>query len=137
MSTRTKQYVASHIIYVLKPSRIALVFQLCSLLIILLTFYQILSFAQLLLLSLLAFASFLFFLRQDRIVTLATLDEQDWSIQYAHSRIKQRVHIHKMIDQHFFVVIYFQEKTIKPMIVWCDQLPRRSWKSLKIRGKIH
>ena len=136
MSTQPNSAAAIHLVYTLKPSRFTLVFQLCSLLIIFITFYQILNFAELLLLLLLALASFLFFLKQDHIRMLAVLDAQDWTIQYAHSKIKQRVQIKKMVDQYFYVVIYFEGRAIQPMLIWHDQLPRNAWKSIKLRARL-
>lgn len=136
MSIQPNSAAAIHLVYTLKPSRSILVFQLCSLFILLMTFYQILSFAELLLLLLLALTSFFFFLKQDHIRTLAVLDAQDWTIQYAHSKTKHRVQIKKIIDQYFYVVVYFESRSIKPLLIWGDQLPKSAWKSIRIRSKL-
>jgi len=137
MSIQTKPHAAIHFRYCLKPSRLALVFQGSSILIIFVVLYQFLNLIALCILLLLALASFFFFQQQDRIAVLVQLDEQDWVVQYRRSKRKRRVQFKKIIDHHFYIAIYFQQQSNQPMLVWRDELPIKSWKSLKSRAKLN
>ena len=125
-----------HLNYQLKPSRLLLVFQLSCLLIILFVWYQTLINMLFVIMSMLSCASYLLFLKQDRIVALVQLDETDWTIQYARSKCTYRVQIKKIINHQLYIVVFFQTKKIKSMLIFSDELHKKSWKSLTIRSKL-
>ncbi|WP_143222553.1 hypothetical protein [Acinetobacter sp. ANC 4648] len=81
--------------------------------------------------------AYFIFMQQDQIEQLEQLDHSEWTLRFKKSQELQRVKMDKMIDHHFYIVVYFQSKTLKPMIIWKDQLSQLSWKSLKMQVKLN
>jgi len=82
-----------------------------------------------------------YFRQSSSIYKLEQLDYEQWSVQYLQKNMSpkstiQQVKIEKLIDHIFYISIYFQDKKIKPLIIWQDQLPKDQWKSLKVRAKL-
>ncbi|WP_309951849.1 hypothetical protein [Acinetobacter calcoaceticus] len=121
----------------LKYSRFSIIFQLFIGLSLVILLYQLLSPIWWLIAFILLSISFLFFLRQSRISQIAYLDQKSWSIAYSPQKIISRVEISKIIDYQLFMVIYFEEASIKVAIIWFDQLPLQYWKKLKVLQKLH
>lgn len=124
-----------HRCFKLKPSRLSVVFQCLVLGLIMLTLYQTLTMLGLVLSMLLLSLTYVFFLRQDQIQQLEQLNATEWTLCFKQSGQIQRITIDHMLDHHFYVVVYFQSKQLRPLIVWRDQLTEVSWKSLKTQVK--
>ena len=76
----------------------------------------------------------LYFHKKPRVEGLEYLDGRDWTLQTM--RKTQRVQISHIIDHQAYIVVYFQHARTKPIIIWCDQLPMKQWKSLKVLAKM-
>lgn len=100
-----------------------------------LTLYQTLTMLGLVLSMLLLSLTYVFFLRQDQIQQLEQLNATEWTLCFKQSGQIRRITIDHMLDHHFYVVVYFQSKQLRPLIVWRDQLTEVSWKSLKTQVK--
>ena len=124
-----------HRCFKLKPSRLSVVFQCLVLGLIMLTLYQTLTMLGLVLSMLLLSLTYVFFLRQDQIQQLEQLNVTEWTLCFKQSGQIRRITIDHMLDHHFYVVVYFQSKQLRPLIVWRDQLTEVSWKSLKTQVK--
>lgn len=124
-----------HRCFKLKPSRLSVVFQCLVLGLIMLTLYQTLTMLGLVLSMLLLSLTYVFFLRQDQIQQLEQLNATEWTLCFKQSGQIRRITIDHMLDHHFYVVVYFQSKQLRPLIVWRDQLTEVSWKSLKTQVK--
>ena len=124
-----------HRCFKLKPSRLSVVFQCLVLGLIMLALYQTLTMLGLVLSMLLLSLTYVFFLRQDQIQQLEQLNATEWTLCFKQSGQIRRITIDHMLDHHFYVVVYFQSKQLRPLIVWRDQLTEVSWKSLKTQVK--
>ena len=81
--------------------------------------------------------NWILFLKQPRLQQFEYLDEQTWSFKFSDvSQPIQRRHLHKIIDHHYYIVLYFAHKQHKPCLIWWDQLSRKQWKKLKILAKM-
>ncbi|WP_086202300.1 hypothetical protein [Acinetobacter silvestris] len=125
-----------HRCYKLKPSRLSVLFQFFLLMIILIGLYQVVTGMVLVCALVIAVVAYFVFIQRDQIEQLEQLDHSEWTISFQKSQAKQTVYIDKMIDHHIYIVIYFQSKNLKPMIIWYDQLSQLSWKSLKMRVEL-
>lgn len=132
----------------LKPSIIAIVFQLMIALLIVWLLLQVLS----LWLSVVCIAivtwTYFKFVRARRIVGLDQLDDREWSISYLVPRIAsqhikstarqtetQRVQLRQVIDHQVYIVLEFQQ-AFKSVVIWCDQVSKTQWKALKVLAKM-
>lgn len=122
--------------YQLKPSRYALGFQLCCLLVMLVTVYMSLDRNQVIIFVFLASICWFLFLKQDRIEILSALDQELWSIRWLQSQQLERVKIRMIFDHQFYIVLHFESRHIRPLLIWPDQLDRKSWKSIRLRAKL-
>lgn len=125
-----------HLRYVFKPSRIALGFQLLSLLFIFVLLSFLLNFWFCLFLSLFALLSLKIFRLQPKVAYIEYLDQTHWSLKFQQSSEIQRVQIQHMFDHSLYIVIRFDEKKVNNLIIWQDQLSKKQWKSLKTRAKL-
>lgn len=132
----------------LKPSLIAIVFQLMIALLIVWLLLQVLSlWLSVVCIAIVAWTYFKF-VRARRIVGLDQLDDREWSISYLVPRIAsqhikstarqtetQRVQLRQVIDHQIYIVLEFQ-KDFKPVVIWCDQVSKTQWKALKVLAKM-
>ena len=124
-----------HQCYLLKPSRFALGFQILCLIIILLFTYLSLSIWMWMVCIVAALISLKLFNMQPKADQIEQLEYDIWSIRYSSSRKIQQVKIIQFIDHHFYIAVHFENKKIKPLIIWQDQVSKNQWKSLKNRCK--
>ncbi|WP_151804188.1 hypothetical protein [Acinetobacter bereziniae] len=122
--------------YELRPSRIALGFQLLCLAFMFILWLKILNIWLCLLLLLLGLLSLKWLRKHRQVKSLAQLDLAEWVIQYTDLQQAQHVQIKHMIDHSFYVVVYFNEKKHANLIIWQDQMSILAWKSLKSRVKL-
>ncbi|RKG32255.1 hypothetical protein [Acinetobacter tianfuensis] len=76
----------------------------------------------------------LYFRKKPRVKGLEYLDGRDWTLTSMHQT--RRVQISHIIDHQVYIVVYFQHARAKPIIIWCDQLPLKQWKALKVLAKM-
>ena len=132
----------------LKPSVIAIVFQLMIALLIVWLLLQVLKpWLSVVCIVIMGWTYFKF-VRANRIVGLDQLDDREWSISYfvprvASQQIKstarqteiQRVQLRQVIDHQIYIVMEFQQ-AFKPLVIWCDQVSKAEWKALKVLAKM-
>ena len=124
-----------HQCYLLKPSRFALGFQILCLIIILLFTYLSLNIWMWMVCIVAALISLKLFNMQPKADQVEQLEYDSWSIRYSSSREIQQVKIIQFIDHYFYIAVHFENKKIKPLIIWQDQVYKNQWKSLKNRCK--
>lgn len=124
--------------YPLKPSRLALLFQWGSLVVLLLMLYPLHRLSVLLLLVLLSLIYFYYLALHPspQVVLLTHLDQDEWSVKYELPAKIQRVQIIRVVDHKFYFVISIKQSTVKDLIIWYDQLSIKALKSLRIRAKL-
>lgn len=76
-----------------------------------------------------------FYRKTPQIEQLEYLDGREWSLTVA-SQATHRVKISHVIDHQAYMVVYFQHARARPLMIWCDQLPLKQWKSLKVLTKM-
>lgn len=132
----------------LKPSLIAIVFQLMTALIIVWLLLQVLSLWLSIICIIIVAWTYFKFVRARRILGLDQLDDREWSICYFTPRVAthhlkstarqkeiQRVELHQVIDHQIYIVLEFQQ-AVKPVVIWCDQVSKTQWKALKVLAKM-
>ena len=132
----------------LKPSLIAIVFQLMIALLIVWLLLQVLSLWLSIICIIIVAWTYFKFVRARRIVGLDQLDDREWSISYLVPRIAsqhikstarqietQRVQLRQVIDHQIYIVLEFQQ-AFKPVVIWCDQVSKTQWKALKVLAKM-
>ena len=132
----------------LKPSLIAIVFQLMiALLIVWLLLQMLTPWLSVICIVIIGWTYFKF-VRANRIVGLDQLDDREWSISYLVPRVPsqhlkstarqteiQRVELRQVIDHQIYIVLEFQQ-AVKPVVIWCDQVSKTQWKALKVLAKM-
>ena len=132
----------------LKPSLIAIVFQLMIALLIVWLLLQMLTPWLSVICIVIIVWTYFKFVRANRIVGLDQLDDREWSISYLVPRVVsqqikstarqteiQRVELHQVIDHQIYIVLEFQQ-AVKPVVIWCDQVSKTQWKALKVLAKM-
>lgn len=120
----------------LKRSRIAIVFQLSILMLLLGLLQQLLSLGLWLLFSVLAVVAFGYALKQPWVRSFEHLDQQQWSLLHSNSAQVAQVTMRHIVDHQFYIVIYFQSVQHKPLIIWRDQVSGLQWKGLKNLARV-
>ena len=132
----------------LKPSVIAIVFQLMIALLIVWLLLQVLSLWLSIICIIIVALTYFKFVRARRILGLDQLDDREWSISYLVPRVPsqhlkstarqteiQRVELRQVIDHQIYIVLEFQQ-AFKPVVIWCDQVSKTQWKALKVLAKM-
>ena len=132
----------------LKPSVIAIVFQLMIALLIVWLLLQVLSLWLSIICIIIVAWTYFKFVRARRILGLDQLDDREWSISYLVPRVPsqhlkstarqteiQRVELRQVIDHQIYIVLEFQQ-AFKPVVIWCDQVSKPEWKALKVLAKM-
>ncbi len=119
--------------YALKRSRVSIVFQLSVLLLISVVLFFTLNLVAAIACLLGMLATWIGFRHSAKLQYLQHLDQSEWSLKFQNKSTIQRVRLEKMIQHHFYVVIYFHDKKHKPVVIWKDQLDLLSWKKLLTR----
>lgn len=120
----------------LKRSKCALVFQLFIFAVLMFLLYQLLPMAIWLVCGVIGLVIYqLFYRKTPHIEQFEYLDGREWSLTAA-ARGTRRVLISHVIDHQAYIVVYFQHAKARPLLIWCDQLPFKQWKSLKVLTKI-
>lgn len=120
----------------LKRSKCALVFQLFIFAVLMFLLYQLLPVIIWLVCGVIGVVIYqLFYRKTPHIEQFEYLDGREWSLTAA-AQGTRRVLISHVIDHQAYIVVYFQHAKARPLLIWCDQLPFKQWKSLKVLMKI-
>lgn len=120
----------------LKRSKCALVFQLFIFAVLMFVLYQLLPVTIWLVCGVIGLVIYqLFYRKTPHIEQFEYLDGREWSLTAA-AQGTRRVLISHVIDHQAYIVVYFQHAKARPLLIWCDQLPFKQWKSLKVLTKI-
>ena len=120
----------------LKRSKCALVFQLFIFAVLMFLLYQLLPMTIWLVCGVIGLVIYqLFYRKTPYIEQFEYLDGREWSLTAA-AQGTRRVLISHVIDHQAYIVVYFQHAKARPLLIWCDQLPFKQWKSLKVLTKI-
>lgn len=120
----------------LKRSKCALVFQLFIFAVLMFLLYQLLPVTIWLVCGVIGLVIYqLFYRKTPDIEQFEYLDGREWSLTAA-AQGTRRVLISHVIDHQAYIVVYFQHAKARPLLIWCDQLPFKQWKSLKVLTKI-
>ena len=132
----------------LKPSVIAIVFQLMIALLIVWLLLQVLSLWLSIICIIIVAWTYFKFVRARRILGLDQLDDREWSISYLVPRVPsqhlkstarqteiQRVELRQVIDHQIYIVMEFQQ-AFQPLVIWCDQVSKAEWNALKVLAKM-
>ena len=120
----------------LKRSKCALVFQLFIFAVLMFLLYQLLPVIIWLVCGVIGVIIYqLFYRKTPHIEQFEYLDGREWSLTAA-AQGTRRVLISHVIDHQAYIVVYFQHAKARPLLIWCDQLPFKQWKSLKVLTKI-
>ena len=115
----------------LKRSYLSMLFQLSILIILMIVLQYVLPLWLLLLCLIFTLGSYVVSLRIAQPLSFEHLDAQEWSLSMQGSASIQRLSISHMIDHQVYIVIYFQQKHKKPLLIWMDQVSFQQWKNLK------
>jgi len=119
----------------LKRSKCALVFQLFIFAVLMFLLYQLLPVIMWLVCGVIGLVIYqLFYRKIPHIEQFEYLDGREWSLTAA-AQGTRRVLISHVIDHQAYIVVYFQHAKARPLLIWCDQLPFKQWKSLKVLTK--
>lgn len=120
----------------LKRSKCALVFQLFIFAVLMFLLYQLLPVTIWLVCGVIGLVIYqLFYRKTPHIEQFEYLDGREWSLTAA-AQGTRRVFISHVIDHQAYIVVYFQHAKARPLLIWCDQLPFKQWKYLKVLTKI-
>lgn len=120
----------------LRRSKCALVFQLFIFAVLMFLLYHLLPVIMWLVCGVIGLVIYqLFYRKTPHIEQFEYLDGREWSLTAA-AQGTRRVLISHVIDHQAYIVVYFQHAKARPLLIWCDQLPFKQWKSLKVLTKI-
>lgn len=119
----------------LKRSWFALAFQLLIFVLLMFVLYQVLALVLWVVCAVAGLVVYqLFYRKSPQINQFEHLDGREWSITL--QQHTQRVMVSHVIDHQIYVVVYFQHAKVRPLLIWCDQLPMQQWKALKVLTKL-
>lgn len=117
----------------LKRSRMVIVFQAVFFILMMFGLVQLLHPVVVVIVILVGFLLWIMHFRQPYVEQLEQLDHAEWSLKLSNSTQIQRRQIVKMLDHRFYIIMYFSDSKLKPLVIWQDQMPLNSWKMLKTR----
>ena len=117
----------------LKRSRMMIVFQAVFFVLMMLGLFQVLHPILGIILLLVGCLLWWMHFRQPYVEHLEQLDHAEWSFKMSNSTQIQCGQIAKMLDHHFYIIVYFSDQKLKPLVIWQDQMPLNVWKMLKTR----
>ena len=120
----------------LRPSRLAIVFQVSILLIIAALLYVLLPLTIWLICCVIALSAYLWCLRLPPAKRLEYLADRDWTLSCLGLEAVKHVQISHVVDHQVYMVVYFQHFKEKPLLIWCDQVSWKEWKHLKMLAKL-
>lgn len=122
--------------FILKPSRLAFVFQWIIFLFISVVLYQLVNFLLWGACMLLGIAAYTYCRRSPAPRHFQHLDQREWTLKHVQQVQPKHVSISHVIDHQLYIVVYFQHFKEKPLLIWCDQVTWQDWKRLKALAKL-
>lgn len=119
----------------LKRSILALLFQLSVLMVLWVIWLSLFSWIAASGLILASLISFMLFFRRAYIIQIQYLTEKYWSVQLSDSPKILQLHLDKVIDHQFYMILLFKDYQDKP-VIWLDQVSLQEWKKLKVMAKL-
>lgn len=119
--------------FVLKHSRLSIVFQCCFFVFLCIVFFLILPGLLWLCLSFLALIFLIIFRKRKQVESLQHLDQLEWSLKYYLDEHVYPVKLSHLINHSLYIVIYFHGKNPNSCIIWRDQVDEILWKRLLMR----
>lgn len=123
--------------YELKHSRMANVFQLFCFLIISSLLFVFIGFWWWLVSFLLMCLVWSIYRNKVNVQKIEQLEYDEWSIQYRHQSKIERAILTNTIDHYFYVVLYFERDKPNNIVIWKDQLDKKTWKRLLVRVNLN
>lgn len=121
--------------YYLKRSRVAIVFQIGLLFLIQYLVSVLLPvWLAVLILTMLLF-SFWMQLKRATLHYFEAFSIDEWSIRPTDQGV-QHMRLKRVVDHHFYIVLYFQQQSSCSYVIWYDQLTLKDWKKLKLLAKM-
>ncbi|AOA57289.1 hypothetical protein [Acinetobacter larvae] len=118
--------------YQLKPSRVAVIVVWGMMACLAGLFYYLLDGMLMLLCCVALLLIYWQFNKSNKVIALQALDDNLWVLQYQAVSQPRQVHILKWLDHQAYIVLYFQEAKLAPLIIWYDQVSYQQWKNLKV-----
>jgi hypothetical protein len=97
---------------------------------------HLLDFYLTLILILLAVLSIYYFNKSSNLERLEKLDQDQWSLKFESSNEIFTLKLTRVMSHRLYVVLFFEDKKHPSLIVWCDQLALKQWKSLLSRANL-
>lgn len=76
-----------------------------------------------------------FHFKQPRLYYLEPYSMTEWSVGYLQHEV-QRFNLQRVVDHHYYIVLYFQANHSNSCVIWRDQLSLQDWKRLKVLAKM-
>lgn len=127
--------MANQLCFQLKQSKLAILFQLTLLLVMLCMMWWLFNFWIWCAICVSALIGYFFFCRQPKINTIEQLDQKTWSLQYVEREKVYSFQLDRLIDHQIYMIIYSQNPSLS-LIIWCDQVSQQEWKRLKVMTKL-
>ena len=125
-----------HDFYQLRRSRIRVMSQIFILSLMTIFLTHLLDFYLTLILILLAVLSIYYFNKSSNLERLEKLDQDQWSLKFESSNEIFTLKLTRVMSHRLYVVLFFEDKKHPSLIVWCDQLALKQWKSLLSRANL-
>ncbi|MDO4222500.1 MAG: hypothetical protein Q4D05_00505 [Acinetobacter sp.] len=124
-----------------RPSQLATLIHLSSLIIITILSYSLLALLYwLIFIGSLLILLFIFKRQYTHIIYLGHLDQEQWTLKtrQRHQEKLQRIRIQRMLNHQLYIIIEYQilnqtQSKSQSLIIWYDQLDQTHWKALQSR----
>ena len=121
--------------FYLRRSRVAIVFQICILILILSIVFNLLPLWLFCLTFLVVLFSFWLQLQRASLSYFEAFSLQEWSVALSDQQV-ERMQLLRVVDHHWYIVLYFQQQHRQNYVIWYDQLSSNDWKKLKLLAKM-
>jgi hypothetical protein len=121
--------------YYLKRSRVAIVFQICILILILSLVFILLPLWLACIALVIVLLSFWLQLQQTPLYYFEPFSLHEWSVAITDQQVT-RMQLQRVVDHHWYVVLYFHQQKSYSYVIWYDQLALKDWKKLKLLAKM-
>lgn len=121
--------------YYLKRSRVAIVFQIGLLFLIQCLVSVLLPVWLAVLILIVLLFSFWMQFKRATLHYCEAFSIDEWSVQPT-DQVVQQMRLTRVVDHHFYIVLYFQQQSSCSYVIWYDQLILKDWKKLKLLAKM-
>ncbi|MGQ9373557.1 hypothetical protein ACUM6W_06950 [Acinetobacter tandoii] len=121
--------------YYLKRSRVTIVFQIGLLLLIQCLVSVLLPAWLAVVILIILLFSWWMHSKRSTLHYFQAFSTDEWSIQSIDQAVKH-MRLTRVLDHHFYIVLYFQQQSSCSYVIWYDQLTLVEWKKLKLLAKM-